>query len=231
MHLKVSSGKWRPSCLGLNVLIKCCSEDVNTHHYLWSLMCTVLCYTGRVHAKLHIYLIISATCFIHIYSHAVPFHYTWNVHRNELWNHDKPPMNVLHYSDVIMGTLASQITSLTIVYSADYSDSDQRKHQSSASLAFVWGIHRGPVNSPHKWPVTPKMFPFDDVIMLIKCHSARIMHDNVFFEARWNNRIKPILVFYYLNLTDELICRFIGTHLSGFASSNFMITIIHSWNI
>ena len=46
-----------------------------------------------------------------------------------------------------------------------YSDADQRKHQSSASLAFVWGIDRGPVNSPHKWPVTRKMFPFDDVIM------------------------------------------------------------------
>ena len=45
-------------------------------------------------------------------------------------------------------------------------DTDQRKHQSSASLAFVWGIHRGPVNSPHKWPVTRKMFPFDDVIMI-----------------------------------------------------------------
>ena len=42
---------------------------------------------------------------------------------------------------------------------------DQRKHQSSASLAFVWGIHRGPVNSPHKGPVTRKMFPLDDVIM------------------------------------------------------------------
>ena len=42
---------------------------------------------------------------------------------------------------------------------------DQSKHQSSASLAFVWGIHRGPVNFPHKWPVTRKMFPFDDVIM------------------------------------------------------------------
>ena len=41
----------------------------------------------------------------------------------------------------------------------------QRKHQSPASLAFVWGIHRGPVNSPHKWPVTRKMSPFDDVIM------------------------------------------------------------------
>ena len=65
-----------------------------------------------------------------------------------------------------MGAIASQITSLTIVYSTVYSDADQRKHQSSASLAFVRGIRRGPVNSPHKWPVTRKMFPFDDVITI-----------------------------------------------------------------
>ena len=71
-----------------------------------------------------------------------------------------------HYSDVIMTWIASQITSLTIVCSIVYSDADQRKHQSSASLAFVRGIHRGPVNSPHKWPVTRKMFPFGDVIMI-----------------------------------------------------------------
>ena len=64
-----------------------------------------------------------------------------------------------------MTAIASQITSLTIVYSTVYSGSDQRKHQSSASLAFVWGIHRWPVNSPHKGPVTRKKFPFDDVIM------------------------------------------------------------------
>ena len=51
----------------------------------------------------------------------------------------KPPF---HYDDVIMTTIASQITSLTSVYSTVYSDADQRKHQSSASLAFVWGIHR-----------------------------------------------------------------------------------------
>ena len=76
-----------------------------------------------------------------------------------------PPQNLGHYNDVIMGTIVSQITSLTIVYSTVYSDADQRKHQSFASLAFVWGIHRGPVNSPHKWPVTRKMSPFDDVIM------------------------------------------------------------------
>ena len=70
-----------------------------------------------------------------------------------------------HYADVIMVEMASQITSLAIVYSIVFSDADQRKHQSSASLAFVRGIHRGPVNSPHKWTVTRKMFPFDDVIM------------------------------------------------------------------
>ena len=79
----------------------------------------------------------------------------------------------IHYNDVIMGAIASQITSLTTVYSTLYSDADQRKHQSSASLAFVRGIHRWPVNSPHKGPVTRKMLPFDDVIMcdqvMFKC--------------------------------------------------------------
>ena len=67
-----------------------------------------------------------------------------------------------------MGAMASQITSLTIVYSTIYSGADQRKHESSASLAFVRGIHPGPVNSPHKRPVTRKMFPVDGVIMVCK---------------------------------------------------------------
>ena len=72
---------------------------------------------------------------------------------------------IFHYNDVMMSTIASQITSLAIVYSTVYSDADQRKHQSPASLAFVRGIHRRPVNSPNKWPVTRKMYPFDDVII------------------------------------------------------------------
>ena len=63
-----------------------------------------------------------------------------------------------------MGAMASQIT--TIVYSTVHSGADQRKHQSSASLAFVRGIHQWHVNSPPKWPVTRKMLPFDDVIMI-----------------------------------------------------------------
>ena len=66
------------------------------------------------------------------------------------------------YGDVIMGAMTSQFTSLTIVYSTVYLGTDQRKHQSSASLAFVRGIHRWPVNSPQKRPITHKMFPFDD---------------------------------------------------------------------
>ena len=64
----------------------------------------------------------------------------------------------LAYSDIIMGAMASQITSITIVYSIVYSCAGQRKQHSSASLAFVRGIHRWPVNFPHKWPLTRKMF-------------------------------------------------------------------------
>ena len=60
--------------------------------------------------------------------------------------------------------MASQITSLKIINSTVYSAAD-KKNEIYASLAFVQGIHREPVNSPHKWPVTRKMFPFDDVIM------------------------------------------------------------------
>ena len=78
---------------------------------------------------------------------------------------ESPHKGPVHYDDVIMTMLASQITSLTVVYSIVYSGVNQRKHQSSASLAFVREIHRGPVNFPHKWPVTRKIFPFDDVIM------------------------------------------------------------------
>ena len=62
-----------------------------------------------------------------------------------------------------MGAMVSQIT---IVYSTVYSGADQRKQQSSAPLAFVRGIHRSTVNSPHKGPVTRRMFSFEHVIMI-----------------------------------------------------------------
>ena len=96
------------------------------------------------------------------------WHYVLNIFAMKVLS--LPPLPQNHYDDVIMDTMASQITSLAIVYSTVYSGADQRKHQSSASLAFVRGIHRRPVNSPHKLPVTRKMIPFDDVIM--GCHLA-----------------------------------------------------------
>ena len=71
----------------------------------------------------------------------------------------------LHYNDIILSMIASQITSLMIVYLTIYSGAGQRKHQSSASPAIVGGIHWWQVNSPHKRVVGWKMFPFDDAIM------------------------------------------------------------------
>ena len=71
----------------------------------------------------------------------------------------------VHCCVVIMSAMACQITGVTIVYSIVCSGTDQRKHQSSDSLAFVREIHRWPVNSPYKGAVTRKMFPFDGVII------------------------------------------------------------------
>ena len=113
---------------------------------------------------------------------------------------------VSNYGDVIMGAIASQITSLTIVYSTVYSDADQRKHQSSASLAFVRGIHREPVNFPHKWPVTRKMFPFDDVIMgnMIICPNRCYVYVTTIF---WING-GPVWYMRHQALTSLLLCNF-----------------------
>ena len=95
-----------------------------------------------------------------------------------------------------MDAMASQITRLIIVYLTVYSDADQRKHQSSASLAFVRGFHRRPVNSPHKWPVTRKMFPSDDVIMTAFEPNVYAISDQYFITH------KPCLVFQnYIELT------------------------------
>ena len=80
--------------------------------------------------------------------------------RVSLWTND-------HYNDVIMGAVASQNTSLTMVYSSVYSR--RRSKKTFASLAFVWGIHRWPVNSLRKGPVRQKMFPFDNVIIELLC--------------------------------------------------------------
>ena len=101
----------------------------------------------------------------------------------------------IHYNDVIMGTVASQITSLTIFYSTVYSGAYENKHLCSASLAFVQGIHSGPVNSPHKWPVTRKMFPFDDVIMICADYVS----------TKWFNGLKVVLKSFLLRLVCSVI--------------------------
>ena len=75
-----------------------------------------------------------------------------------------------------MSAMSSQITGVSIVYSTECSGADQRKHQSSALLAFVRGIHRWTLNSPHKGPVTRKMFPSDDVIMNVESVSMPWRH-------------------------------------------------------
>ena len=97
-----------------------------------------------------------------------------------------------HYWDVIMSAMASQITSVSIVCSTVCSDGDQRKHQSSASLAFVRGIHRWSVNSPHKGPVTRKMFPLDDVIMSANCGICTTVpyHNHRQFDCLFNSLLE-----------------------------------------
>ena len=117
------------------------------------------------------YLCHSSSCIVVVYEPISTVSFKF-MHCRDLWADiihvtEVPAWSWFHYNDVIMGPIASQITGLTIVYSTVYSDADQRNHQSSASLAFVRGIYRGPMNSPYKWSVTRKMFPFDDVIMFI----------------------------------------------------------------
>ena len=77
----------------------------------------------------------------------------------------QPPVTVEFYriQNLYCPLIIMQLIGHSIVYSAV----NQRKQQSSASLAFVWWIHRWPVNSPHKRSVTRKMFSFDDVIIII----------------------------------------------------------------
>ena len=121
---------------------------------------------------------------------------------------------LLHYNDVTMTVMASQITSLTIVYSTVYSGVHQRKHQSSASLAFVRGIHRGPVNSPHKGPVMRKTFPFDDVIMRKWLFASSI--------CTVTGRDQHFMKWYAKTLRPVDVCLFNGLSSICSASKHFL---------
>ena len=109
-------------------------------------------------------------------------------------------------SDFIMIRMASPITGVSIVYPAASFSIDKIKHWSSVSLAFVRGIHLGPVNYLHNGPVMRKMFPFDDVIMyyliqmnfnILLCFSVEEMmcNTNIFqcFLIKFQNKKNQIL--------------------------------------
>ena len=128
-----------------------------------------------------------------------------------------------HNCDIIMSVMASNITGISIVYSAVCSGADQRKHQTSTSLAFVWGIHQWQVNSPHKGTVTWKVFPFDDIIMrcfilyngwpCICCCQGSFYHGNGSILTLWS----------WLNDEKQLIwCKFsyVNNHLYSVINFN-----------
>ena len=119
---------------------------------------------------------------------------------------------LVHYSDVMMSAMGSQITGVSIVCSTVCSGAYQRTHQSSASLAFYEG---NPPDSPHKGPVTRKMFLFDNVIMqrfgnCVK-HSTCIIvsrpypqtmtmdYNPFLFNLSWKSGIKREFQFKYEN--------------------------------
>ena len=106
-----------------------------------------------------------------------------------------------HYSDVIMSLMMSQITDVLMVYSTVCSGTDQRKHQSFTQLAFVRRIHHWSVDSPHKGPLTRKMFSFDDVIMI--CNMVPTIL-TVLYE--WNPTILNVHAYMHLkpmSITNE----------------------------
>ena len=90
---------------------------------------------------------------------------------------------------------------VSIVCSAICSGADQRKHQSSASLAFRW-IHRWLVNSPLKGPVSQKMFPFDDIIMMTVHALFCLLHDTM----------SPYIAIKIKIFTHQPMCYLLDSH-------------------
>ena len=116
----------------------------------------------------------------------------------------------IHYDDVIMSTMASQINSLSVVCSTVYLGANKRKHQSSASLAFMRGIHWWPVNFLHSGPITRKMFLFDEVFVKMDFMFREFQVDfhnmredkGLAYQSSWFciHRIKTILKSQKINL-------------------------------
>ena len=152
MHLYMSSAKLQPFCLGLNVLTINMQAWFRENDMSWQ-------NTSLFYVIFPVNIVGTYTTnrsFVRL-ARALSYFGTKGFY-------PYPP----HYNDVIMGEIASQITSLTIVFSTVYSDADKKNPSQLRVTGLCAGNSPGPVNSPHKWPVTRKMFPFSDVIML--CH-------------------------------------------------------------
>ena len=130
-----------------------------------------------------------------------------------------------HYSGVIMNAMATQITSVSIVYSTVCSD--QRKHQSSAPLAFVREIYRWPVNSPHKRPVTRKMCPFDDVIMLTNSdgYVTQIYERQIIKSQQSKTQRTNFVLLAYVSITKTPMTNIIFDIISIFYELETVVTI------
>ena len=128
-----------------------------------------------------------------------------------------------------MSSMASQITSLTILYSIVYSGADQRKLQSSAPLALVWGIHRSPVNSPHKGPVTRKILQFDDVIMFFFYveNSKNIGNQNPMWVESWLNLFHFCFKFFICTINLKVLYR--TRHLTMVLCAKFRNVCSSNW--
>ena len=137
----------------------------------------------------------------------------WNVHWTEnvlhlqviRSNETSEEFDFCHYSDVIMGAMASEITGVKNVDPTVCSGTSQRKHQSSASLAFVRGIHRWQVNSPHtfKGPVRRKCF---HLMTSSWYHQCGLM---AFKWGRFHRMLKVII----LDMSLEIINLRLQSHL------------------
>ena len=158
-------------------------------------------------------------------------------------------VQILFAVHVIMNARSSQISSLTIVYLTVYSRRRWKKTSKLASLAFVWGIHRWPVYSPHRRPVTRKIFPFDDVTMCFQetCHCCYNIYHRKSFEYFVTGYFQ-LLVLPFSEVTPKkrciheiIIClrsfdhhninksNWSGDKLKHFFFHEYQSELVHSW--
>ena len=142
-----------------------------------------------------------------------------------LYGVDRLVQKKRHYGDVMVNTMASPITSVSIIYLTLCSRPDKRKYQSAASLALVRGI---PVNSPHKRPVTQKIFPFADVIMQFECVTNIT---NVHPRNPWMfNSVWPSdAIWWQRSWLKHMETAILFARLLDVASFHIWILVVQSW--